>query len=81
MFRPLLDDLTDFGGKGITISDSDLVAKCIFFVYRYIHYPTKKNKTLLDLNLESLEIGKAEGILGYLNDFYEFKEKRVSKNR
>ena len=76
LFRPLIDELSDFGGRGITESDSDLVGKSLFFAYFFISSKQgSAGKTSLETVLEAKKIEKAEAILQFLNDYYVFKKK------
>ena len=73
-FRKKLDELSSLGCC-MSTSDSDLVAKCVFFVWRYVKMSTKINKTQLDIVCEALGMDKAEMMVDFLKDYYEFKNK------
>jgi hypothetical protein len=79
LFRPLIDELRDFGGHGITESDSDLVGKTLFFTYFFISRNQEPSgKTALESVLEFRKVEKAEAILRFLNDYYLFKKKGLA---
>jgi len=79
LFRPVLDKLTKFAGEGVTASDSDLVAKCIFFCDYIIFDKLKSGKTRLDLITESRDIELSEGILNFLGEYQKFKKQGLKK--
>jgi hypothetical protein len=74
-FRPLLDELTKFAGKGITDSDSDNAGKALFYSYRSI---MKKHpdlgKSTFDVITETRKMTKPEALLEFLNDYQRFKK-------
>ena len=76
-FRPLLDKLKSFGGDAISESDSDLAGKCLYFSYFFIYEKQDDGTTLYDKYFETRDIGKAEGLLKYLNAYYAFKKEGI----
>lgn len=77
-FRPLLDELKTFGGQGVTESDSDLVGKCLYFAHFFIFEKQENGKPIYDNYFEKKNIGKAEGILKFLNLYYTFKKQGIN---
>jgi hypothetical protein len=78
-FRPLLDELAKFAGKGMSDSDSDLAAKALFYAYRSF---TKKHpelgKTTFDITTEARNISRSEALLEFLNDYHRFKKEGIN---
>ena len=68
-----MDNLIKFSGEGTVMSDSDLAAKCLFFAYFILRYPTDSGKTRYELLVDDLEVEKPETIIKFLNEFYSFK--------
>ena len=80
VFRPVLDKLQFFGGSGITTSDSDLAAKCIYLAYHLIYLKTKNGKTRLEVLFDALGEEQSESVLRFLNEYYRFKKRGGLKN-
>ena len=78
MFRPLMDELRAFGGNGMYDSDSDLVAKSLFFCYFFTSVKQKSGKTGLETIMQFRNLEKAEAMLTFLNDYYTFKKQGLS---
>ena len=78
MFRPLMEDIDKFTGPGMVKSDSDLVAKCIFFTHEFMHAknPEFGDKTLWEICQEKAGRDKADMILGFLKNYSEFNKKK-----
>ena len=64
-----------FSGEGVVTSDSDLVAKCLFFAYFIINHPNQTGKTHFDSLVDLSNIEKSEAIVNFLNEFNKFKKK------
>jgi hypothetical protein len=73
LFRPLLDQFKNFAG-GILTSDSDIAAKCIYFVHFFMNSPTEIGKTRFEIVTATLHREKAEGIVLFLSEYYKFKK-------
>jgi len=78
LFRPLMDDIDSFTGPGMTKSDSDLVAKCVFFTHCFMHEKRLEcgGKTLWDTVQQQYGIEKSEMILDFLKQYYEYTKKK-----
>jgi hypothetical protein len=81
-FRPLLDKLEDFGGECLAESDSDLVAKCLYFCYFFCYTRNKErgNKTNYQIFTEMLKLDKSDAILTFLSAYNKFKKKGLPNN-
>ncbi len=77
-FRPLMENIDKFTGPGMVKSDSDLVAKCIFFTHEFMYTknPDFDNKTLWDVCQEKYGCEKADMILGFLKKYSDFNKKK-----
>jgi hypothetical protein len=78
MFRPLLDEIRTFGGEGMYDSDSDLVAKSLFFTYYFMQVKQKSGKTIMETVMQARNLEKAEAVLSFLNDYFTFKKHGLS---
>ncbi|MFC1742260.1 hypothetical protein ACFL3V_07030 [Nanoarchaeota archaeon] len=76
LFRPLLDEMRLFAGIGVAETDSDMVAKTLFFCYNFLSRKQKGNhgKTSLDLLLDAKGIEKSDAIVQFLNEYGFFKK-------
>jgi hypothetical protein len=91
-FEPLLNVLAVLIGKGITRSDSDLAAKCLFFCYYFLTFEHKedKGKTFADMCEELSSTDMTSKILNFLKEYQNFQKtglppfediiKKVTKN-
>lgn len=79
-FQPLIDELRRFAGDALGETNSDFVAKTLFFCYYFItkKHPEFKNKTDYELLAEMKDIDKAEVMLEFLNEFARFKKEGIS---
>ncbi|MBW2964208.1 hypothetical protein KY363_02000 [Candidatus Woesearchaeota archaeon] len=75
-FQPLLDTLQKFAGDALGETNSDFVAKTLFFCYYFItkKHPEFQNKTDYELLAEMKHIDKAEVMLEFLNEYSRFKK-------
>jgi hypothetical protein len=75
-FRPLLEKLESFAGKGITECNSDLVGKALFFCYYSIYdkKPDCNDKTTFQIISEMTGMEKPEMLLNFLQAYSEFKK-------
>jgi len=78
LFRPLIEDIDKFTGPGMVKSDSDLVAKCIFFTHQFMYKKQDSlgGKTLWEVLQEQSGREKPEMILTFLKNYSEFSRKK-----
>lgn len=77
-FRPLIEGIDKFTGPGMVKSDSDLVAKCVFFTHCFMYEPKDEcgGKTLWDCYADRHGVEKADMVLGFLKAYSEFCKKK-----
>lgn len=75
-FKPLIEKLENFAGKGITECNSDLVGKALFFCYYSLHdkKPACNDKTAFQIISEISGMGKPELLLDFLQAYSTFKK-------
>ena len=73
LFRPMMDELKQFGA-GLIVSDSDLAAKALYFVYLFVSEKNKSGKTGLDILMNAKGMEKTEGLVKFLDRYYKFKK-------
>ncbi|MBW2964209.1 hypothetical protein KY363_02005 [Candidatus Woesearchaeota archaeon] len=74
-FQPLIDELKRFTGEAMGETNSDFVAKTLFFAYMYLKKKQPGvNKTLYEVLDEQLNFDKSEIMLQFMNEYAEFKK-------